>query len=152
MDDKISMQIDVPSDNDGFVLFQCPLCGDFFKIRPSDYEDDGILEIYCPNCGLCSDSYYTEDVMDLAMTMAQNAARDLVNKEMKKLEKSLNSGNISFKVEKQLKKEYELPIYETIEAFSIKYFECCKREAKIKPLLTICGCYCPFCGVKCFGN
>ena len=28
------------------------------------------------------------------------------------------------------------------------YFPCCRRKAKVKLLLKMTGCYCPFCGVK----
>ena len=146
------MQIEIPSDNDGFVLLQCPLCGDYFKLRPSDYKDESVLEIHCPNCGLSSDNYFTDEVIDLAMTMAKNAAEALIYKEMKKWEKSLKNSFVSFKVQKKPQKEYEHPINSTIEALEIKHYKCCNREAKIKPLLKICGHYCPFCGVKCFEN
>lgn len=150
MSDTISMQIEIPADNDGFVLLQCPMCGEFFKLRPSDYEDDSVLEIHCPNCGLCGDNYVTNDVLDLAMTMAGNAVMELIHNEMKKWEKSFRTGPISFKAGKKPKREYEHPIHLTIEALEVKHYECCKKEAKIKPLLKICGHYCPFCGVKYF--
>ena len=145
------MQIEIPSDNSGFVLLQCPLCGELFKLRPSDYKDDSVLEIHCPNCGLCSDSYFTEDVLNLAMAMSHNIAIDLIHNEMQKLEKNFNkSGVVTFKAGKKQKKEYEHPIQATIETLEIKYYECCNKEAKIKPLLKIYGHYCPFCGVKYF--
>ncbi len=152
MSDTFSIKIDIPSDNDGFVLLQCPLCGAFFKVKADDYEDEGVLELYCPECGLCADSYFTEDVIKLAMAMAKNLAVDLINNEMKKFERSFKGKGISFKADKSAKREYEQPIYATIDALDIKYFECCKKEAKIKPLLKICGYYCPFCGVKYFEN
>lgn len=149
MSDTFSIQIEIPPDNDGFVLFQCPLCGEFFKLKPNDYNDDAILEIHCPNCGLCSDNYFTDDVINLATKMAQNVAMDKLHKEMKKLEKSFKNSLVSFKASKK-RKEYEPPIYATIDALEVKHYECCKRDAKIKPLLKICGHYCPFCGVKYF--
>ena len=34
--EKIEMEITIPADNEGFVLFQCPLCGEFFKVNPTD--------------------------------------------------------------------------------------------------------------------
>ena len=44
--------------------------------------------------------------------------------------------------------ESEDSIRSGIEAMEICNFPCCKRTAKIKPLLKMTGAYCPFCGVK----
>ena len=48
------------------------LCGELFKLKPSDFKDDSIFEVYCPACGLVSDSYVTDDVIELGMAMAEN--------------------------------------------------------------------------------
>jgi hypothetical protein len=147
----ITMQITIPADNDGFVLMQCHFCGEYFKVTPSDYEDDNVLELHCPGCGLISDNYFTEDAIDLAMTMAKNYAMNMIHDEMKKWERQFKSKSVTFKAGKKPTPESENPIRATIEALTKTHFPCCKRYAKIKPLLKISGCYCPFCGVKHFG-
>ena len=144
----VTFEISIPADNDEYCLMQCPTCGEFFKLTPSDYEDDGILEIWCPACGIVGVNYITEDVMELALAKAQNYANDLIYNEMKKLEKSFKGGAVSFKAGKKPKSEPENLVRAGIEALSIVLYTCCKRNAKIKPLLQITGCYCPFCGVK----
>ena len=78
MSDVVTFSISIPSDEDGFVIMQCEHCGEFFKCTPADIESDEILFIYCPNCGLISDSYITDDVRELADTIAQNYANDLI--------------------------------------------------------------------------
>ncbi|MDR1409625.1 MAG: TFIIB-type zinc ribbon-containing protein [Oscillospiraceae bacterium] len=147
----ITMQVSIPADNDGFVLLQCPLCSEYFKITPQDYEDDGILELRCPGCGLTSENYFTEDVIDLAMTMTKNYAMYMIHDEMKKLERKFKSKSVSFTAGKKPVPESESPIRAIIEALTKTHFPCCKRYAKIKPLSKISGYYCPFCGVKHFG-
>ncbi|GAA0631149.1 hypothetical protein [Bifidobacterium pullorum] len=72
MDDDFSFTIEIPCDEDGFVLMQCPQCGEFFKLRPTDYESDDVLEVSCPACGIASENYLTEDVIELAMVVAKN--------------------------------------------------------------------------------
>lgn len=144
----MGMTIEIPSDDDGFALLQCPLCGEYFKITPGDYEDDSVLELRCPNCGLISDNYFTEDVLELAMAKTQNYAIDLIYNEMEKWERQFKSGIVTFKAGKKPKEEYESPIHATIEALTIHQYQCCGRKAKIKPILQIVGSYCPFCGVK----
>ncbi len=45
-------EVSIPADDQGFVLMQCPLCGEFFKIKPEDYHAEDVIEIWCPSCGL----------------------------------------------------------------------------------------------------
>lgn len=148
MSDSFEMSISIPTDDDGYVLLQCPNCGAYFKATPSDIEDDGILLIYCPSCGLTGESYITEDVVELATAKIQNCAVDMIFDEFKKMERQFKNGSVTFKAGKPPKHEPENPIRSGIEALEITTFPCCKRTAKIKPLLKITGCYCPFCGVK----
>lgn len=144
------MKIEIPADNDGYVLLQCPTCGEYFKITPDDYEDDGVLEISCPSCGLANENYLTDDVIKLAMAKVQNIAMDLIYNEMKKWERKSKGNLLSIKAGKKPAHEYESPIHATIDALTITPFRCCNKKVKIKPMLKIIGCYCPFCGVKDF--
>lgn len=148
MSDEIHMEISIPTDDDGYVLLQCEHCGCYFKAIPTDIEDDGVLEIFCPCCGLVSENYATEDVIELAHAMAQNIAMDIVYDTFKKMERQFRNSPITFKMGKQPQREAEDPIRSGIEALEIATFPCCGRTAKIKPLLKMTGCYCPFCGVK----
>ena len=148
MSDKINMTISIPSDDDGYVLLQCEHCGTYFKGIPSDIEDEGVLHIFCPSCGLISENYATDDVIELARKMVINAANDMIYNEFKKLERHSKKGLITFRVGKRPKHENEDPIWSSVEAMEICQFPCCKRTAKIKPLLRMTGAYCPFCGVR----
>ena len=35
-----TFEISIKSDNDGFILLQCSLCGEFFKLLASDLNND----------------------------------------------------------------------------------------------------------------
>ena len=107
-----------------------------------------MLHIFCPSCGLISEHYVNEDVVELAMKMVTNAVNDMIYNEFKKMERHSKKGSITFKAGKRPKHENEDPIRSGIEAMEICDFPCCKRTAKIKPLLKMTGAYCPFCGVK----
>lgn len=145
----IHREISIPTDNDGFVLLKCPYCGDFFKLRPSEVEAEDVIEIWCPYCGLKGENYLTEDVIELALKMGKNIAMDIFFEEFKKMERKSKGNNISFKVNKKPDREVETPIIAGIEALDIEKYMCCKKQAKINPLMKICGSYCPYCGVKC---
>ena len=60
------MEISIPADDEGYVLLQCPKCGEKFKLTPTDIESDEVEDIYCPLCGLTSESFWTDDVFELA--------------------------------------------------------------------------------------
>lgn len=144
----IVKEIAIPADNDGFALLQCNLCGEFLKLKPSDVQSDEVLNIWCPVCGLISDGYFTQDVIDLALKMATNMANDLLFDSLKDMQKNFNGGLISMKISKKPAKEIESPIVSGIEALEIQKYSCCKKQAKIKPLVKMFGSYCPYCGVK----
>lgn len=144
----IVKQIEIPVDNEGFALLQCNLCGEFFKLKPIDVQSDEVLNIWCPVCGLISDSYLTQDVIDLALKMATNIANDLLFDSLKDMQMNFNGGFISMKISKKSDKEIESPILSGIEALEIQKYKCCKKHAKIKPLVKMFGSYCPYCGVE----
>lgn len=148
MDDEIHMKISIPADDDGYVLLKCSHCGTFFKAIPSDVKDDGVLKLYCPSCGLVSGNYITDDVIELALVMTKNVAMEMIYNEFKKAERQLSKGPLTFKAGKKPDLEPENPIRSGIEALEIVSFPCYNRTAKIKPMLKMTGCYCPFCGVK----
>lgn len=150
--DDVEMKIDIPTDDDGFILLQCKHCGNFFKVKPSDMKDDGVLDIFCPSCGLVSDNYLTEDVYELASNMIENRALSVLHDKLKDLERLSKNSMVSIKVSNMPNEKSENKIWSKVSDLEIAAFPCCKRTAKIKPLLKMTGAYCPFCGVKYYGN
>lgn len=143
--DEFTNKILIPTDDDGFVLLQCPKCGEYFKLPPEDIESDDVVDIYCPLCGLVSDTYITEDVIELAKAKALNKVLGDFYDDMKKLERKTRNSIIQVKANKPQKEE-EISIKSTIDSMEIVDFECCNRQGKIRHLLNYCGCYCPYCG------
>ena len=148
MNSEFQFAISIPTDDEGYVLLKCEHCGTFFKGTPSDIQDDGVLNIFCPSCGLISDSYITDDVLELAKNMTKNIMNDMIYDIFKDLERHSKRGVVQFKAVSRPKHEPEDPIRSGVEALEICTFPCCARTAKIKPILKMTGAYCPFCGVK----
>lgn len=149
MSDEFHMTISIPVDDDGYSLLKCEHCGTFFKATPSDIKDDGVLHIFCPSCGLTSENYLTDDVIELALKMTKNVVNDMIYDMFKDLERQTKRNSlVKFKAGKRPQHEAEDPIRSGIEALEITTFPCCGRTAKIKPLLRMTGAYCPLCGVK----
>ena len=77
--------------------------------------------------------------------------KDAIEKEFKKFAKSTKNSLCKFSYRSNYKKHSEQPIKLTIENMTLVEYPCCKRSFKIKPLLRLCGSYCPYCGEKYYG-
>ncbi len=149
---EMKREISIPTDNDGFVLFKCPLCGEYFKLIPEDVSADDVINIWCPSCGLKSDNYLSDEVLELALIIGENILLDNINNEMKKIERQFKGGTSSFKAGHRLKKKTENPLIPYIDQLEIQKYSCCSKQAKIKPIMKFYGSYCPYCGVHYDGN
>lgn len=153
MSNIVTFEISIPSDNDGYVLLQCENCGEHFKCTPHDIESDEILNIYCPNCGLISETYITNDVIQLANAMITNCIQDTLYDFSKKIERQFSHNKfVKYKAGCKPIKLYEPTIYSTIEDLVEYNYRCCARSAKINHLLKMSVSFCPFCGGVEFGD
>lgn len=145
-------EIEIPCDDDGFILLKCPHCSELFKLTAEDIESDETLDIYCPSCGLTADNFLTEDVIRLALAKANNFAMDAITQQLQAFTKK-NSGNlIQFKVKAIHAKEPEPPIRAAIGALQAATCHDCERRAKISPSLIMSAYICPFCGIGQFNE
>lgn len=152
MNEDFSFTIEIPSDDEGFVLMQCPQCGELFKLRPSDYESDDVDEVCCPSCGIASDNYFTEDVIELAMAKTKNLAMTLLHDEMKKIEKETKGKHVSFKAGKKPVSEEEPSLSPSVDVLDTVTCSHCSKESKVSKLLKMSVYVCPFCGVSSFNE
>lgn len=143
--DDFSVSISIPTDDDGFVLLRCPKCGEYFKLFSGDIQREEVFDIHCPQCGLISENYITDDVIELAQAKILNQFLDGFYSEMKELERKTRNSFVKIKANKP-KKEEEISIRPEIDSMEMVDFECCSCQAKICYLLKYCGCYCPYCG------
>lgn len=151
MSNTETFSISIPADEDGQVLLKCPVCGELFKVSGSVFGDDTIFELHCPNCGIVSEDYLTDDVLELAQEIVENYANDMIMKELKKFEKANKNSLFKIQVKSDYKRKTEQPIMLTVENMTSVEYPCCHIETKIKPILRICGGYCPYCGEKYYG-
>ena len=141
------MEIDIPCDENGFVALQCQFCGEYFKLKGNEIEDEENLQIWCPYCGLIGEDYITEEVKENAIKMMNNYAMEMLYEEFKKIEKSTRSNKwIKFEVKDKPKEIFVDTLKPGIDRLEIKEYDCCKKQAKITPTAIEHGSYCPFCG------
>lgn len=152
MSSDFNFTIEMPCDDDGFVLLQCPICGELFKLKPSDYEADDVFEVCCPSCGIASDGYLTNDVVELALAVAKNKAFEAIHDEMKRLERKTKGKAVSLHAGKRPKPGYEPELQAPVDALEIAMCHHCGRESKVSGLLSMSSYVCPLCGVSNFND
>lgn len=146
MDSEITIQLEIPADENGYVLFQCPKCGEYFKITPSDYENEEIEDIWCPSCGMISENYLTEDVIELARTKLENACMNMLHEEFKNLERQTKGKAVSIKAGNKPSPKHEAQINSAIDNLIEMHVPCCGNTIKLPLARANAVYYCPFCG------
>lgn len=146
----VNFKISIPSDDEGYISFECPFCGDRFKLQIDEFRDMDKTNLFCPICGLTNtiNNFYSKDVIEKAMEVAEKYAVDLINKMLKDIERS-SRGNSFIKIKaNEIKTERSKILYENIDELIIEETRCCNKHLKIKALDKFIGAYCPYCGVK----
>ena len=137
------------SGSDGFVSFDCPYCCQRFKLTTDEVQDDAVINLYCPICGLSNEKvkFISREAMAAAQVMAENLARQAINSAVKDFGRGFgNSKHVKFEPGKPLKMEPEKVLFEdsNLEAVEIK---CCRKNVRIRLIEKIVGAYCPYCGL-----
>lgn len=141
------LSISIPTDNDGYVLLQCSLCGEYFKVSALNINNDELINLWCPYCGLNGKQYAPSEAIEDAQKIAFNELNEMLFESFKELEKkSRNNKIMTFKCGKKPVPEIISPIKVRINNLEEKQYKCCGTNAKIKPTSKFCGSYCPRCG------
>lgn len=146
----MSFKISIPCDNDGYLRLTCPACSEDFKVLCDDFQDDTVLELYCPYCGLSASTndYLPEDVMEAAYREAGNQAMKMIEKSLGKMTKELNkSGFIKAEIKSKFKENAKKELMAENNMKPI-IFKCCEKEVRIQDSIPHSVFYCCYCGVN----
>jgi DNA-directed RNA polymerase subunit RPC12/RpoP len=138
------------SDIEGYSSFKCSLCGEDFKLNTHEVQEDDVIELFCPNCGIPSpiSTYYTADIIEHAETLVMNEAMDMLNDMFKGFERTARrSKHITFKRGKPLPTKQPRALFENDDLEQIEFL-CCNRKAKLSLLSKTIKPFCPYCGVN----
>jgi hypothetical protein len=87
MSDEIRLELDLPTDSDGFLRRHCPSCGRQFKWfsgataeRPEDAVDPD--EYSCPYCGTTGDDWLTDEQLEYAQRSTSSMFSKVVEDEI----------------------------------------------------------------------
>ncbi len=53
----------------GFSSFKCSFCGEEFKFKTNEVQEEDVLDLFSPSCGIPSpiSTCYTKDIMEHAV-------------------------------------------------------------------------------------
>lgn len=145
-----SVRINVPADEEGYVSFECPSCGERFKLHAVEFEENDPSPLYCPLCGMNAErgQFITKAVRDVAVQHAENMAADALHRMFEDLErKTRGSKAVKFKAGRPPEKE---PVSELREVsdLAVVNLGCCDLTAKVPPSDALSVVYCPYCGTE----
>ena len=135
------MDINLPTDSDGYLSQECPSCEQLFKVCFGEGSDEPIS--FCPYCGYKGhDCWYTKNQIEYIQTVATNVT---IGPELKKLEremKKVSGGLLKIDMKTDIPKVGVPPI-ETDDKFDILRFPCCNETIKVtrhdRHFCIICG-------------
>lgn len=143
------MTISIPLDEEGYMLLQCPRCGGFFKVRSEDYEAEDIENLWCPMCGIKSDSFWADEVIELAKAKVLNQVLGDLSKKLAKIGRTTSRRSfIQMTVSSDFAEEREGDVLPSVDAFQEATCGFCGRKEKLKPLPMYVGAFCAFCGER----
>ena len=147
MDEEMIMSI--PPDEEGYVLLQCSRCGEFFKVRSEDYEAEDVEDLWCPMCGIKSDSFLPDEVIKLAKAKVLNQVLGDFSRELAKIGRTTSRQSfIQMTVSSNFAEEREGDVLPSVDAFQVATCGFCGRNEKLKPLPKYVGAFCAFCGER----
>lgn len=145
-----TLHISIPTDDDGFVSFQCPFCSDKFKLSVGECEQEDVLQIFCPYCGLSDElsNFLSDEVNEQLRIAAQNYLAEQINSMLRDMERRFHRNpGVSFRAS-PLNTEPDSQIIETDDDLEPSTHEICGRTVKVHANCIEVGPYCPYCGVK----
>ena len=146
IDMEYKFTLTMEAGQDGFILFECPLCRESFKLRAEDYGADDRFEFWCPSCGLKSDSYIPRSVMETARAKALNMVMGEIGQSLRQLATHDRHSLLSISVKTDFKHESEGLLLPDVRMFEEVRCDHCDLSFMVHPLVRFTGCYCPFCG------
>jgi hypothetical protein len=141
----LTTSIRIPTDEDGFLAFRCPLCAGDFKLPSDAWKAHREATFCCPLCGLSSsrDSMWPREVIAAARAKLLNVVKRSINATMEKMAKSHSRGILKLTYKgfqpQHVREVVAIPdlVHTTLE--------CCGESVKLPLHVAASLFFCPFC-------
>lgn len=147
MNDEIEISVELPQDADGFFSCQCPHCGDRFKLRADEFQEEDPRELACAICGMMApaDEFkFTDEVRRAAIAKAKNVVADHVEDMLDDMQRGLRHSPIQFKKKGGPKRVPPPKLREFVDLADAE-LPCCEAHVRVPPSVATSTLYCPYC-------
>lgn len=146
MSDKITMNVQLKTDGDGFISQECPNCEKRFKIRYGEGSDQPLS--VCPYCGHEGrNCWWTKEQVDyLGKVVIQETIEPKLEKMAKEVNRNTRKGGFITMSMNFKRSRKAIPPEEPEDNWGTTLFDCCNetiRHDSSKSTL-----YCVICGIK----
>ena len=144
MSKNIEFSFTLPSDNEGFIEYECPFCEEIFRLNKNFFQGEQKNdELFCPLCGMKSNAqnFYTTECVEYMSQMQIYLAESYLDKQLKDVAKK-SKGLMKYKNKNHLQEPEIFDLHHEIET---KY-HCKKCEESFKTKMGSNIIYCPYCG------
>ncbi len=144
MSKKLDFSFELPSDNEGYIEYECPICKAVFRLDKNLFQGEKENDsLFCPICNMQSSiqNFYTTECIEYISDMRSYLANDYLDKELKNVAKK-SKGLIKYKSKGTNLKPKMYGLHPNVET---KHF-CKKCNETFKTSFGSIVIYCPFCG------
>ena len=144
MSKNIEFSFTLPSDDEGYIEYECPFCEEVFRLDKNFFhgerEND---ELFCPLCNMKSNvqNFYTTECVEYMSKMKIYLSEVYLDKQLKDMVKK-SKGLIKYKSKKHSLEPEMFSLHPEIE--TKHYCDKCNESFKTKMGSNII--YCPYCG------
>ena len=145
---KVSLEISIPLDEDGFIEMECDFCKNRFMLHKDVYESEDNINFFCPICGLPNktNTFFCPEVLEKAQQKALNYMYAEIDRQLGKTMREINRSGFVKMTMKKPRKEVERELYTPAESYETVHRDCCGVDVKVRNLDKEIGIYCPICG------
>ena len=145
---KVSLEISIPLDEDGFIEMECDFCKNRFMLHKDVYESEDNINFFCPICGLPNktNTFFCPEVLEKARQKTLDYVHAEIDRQLGKTMREINRSGFMKMTMKKPRKEAEKELYTPTESYETVYRDCCGVDVKVRNLDKEIGIYCPICG------
>lgn len=144
MSKDIEFSFTLPSDDEGYIEYECPFCEEVFRLDKNFFQGERESdELFCPLCNMKSNvqNFYTTECVEYMSKMKVYLSEVYLDKQLKDMAKK-SKGLMKYKSKKRSLEPEMFNLHPEIETKHC----CSKCNELFKTKMGSNIIYCPYCG------
>lgn len=144
MSKELNFSFTLPSDNEGYIEYECPFCKEIFRLNKNLFQGEKENEeLFCTLCSMKSSvqNFYTTECVEYMSQMQIYLAESYLDKQLKDVAKK-SKGLMKYKSKNHPQEPEMFGLHPELET----KHHCKKCEESFKTKMGSNIVYCPYCG------